>query len=686
VRIPRVAESSLFGTALAAALAFLLLVARPTGAQDQPKHSYDPANLDKTCKPCEDFNQFASGGWFKSHPIPAEYPEWGSFETLTDANQQKLRSILEDAARNTSATLGSNERKIGDFYASCIDTSAIDAQGGKPLQPLLQEIAAIKDKDELPPIVARLHAAQARPFFAFGSTQDLKDSSKVIAEADQDGLGLPDRDYYTRADVDSKALRDKYAAHINKLFVLLGDSSDRASAEAKSVMAIESALAAASFTNVELRDPDTQYHIHSLAALAQLTPHFSWTFYFQAAHHPELREINVAQPRFFQGLDAQIASRSLEDWKSYLRWHLVHRAAPYLSAPFVDEDFDFNRRTLVGIKENSPRWKICSRAADRLLGEALGQLYVQKFFPPEAKARMLDMVRELMAALRADIPTLTWMGPDTKKAAIAKLDAFGIKIGYPDKWRDYSPLSIDRGPYVLNVLRATEFLARRDLDKIGKPLDRTEWGVSPPTVDAFNNGQMNEIVFPAGILQPPFFDFERDDAYNYGAIGAVIGHEITHGFDDAGAKFDPQGNLRNWWAPDDLKNFQARGECVANQFSGYVVAGDLHENGKLVEGESIADLGGLAIAYAAYQHHLQGKQPPSDPSGFTPAQRFFLGYAQVWAVNVRPEMEKLMANTNPHALPRFRTNGPLSNMAEFAKAFSCKKGDPMVRETACKIW
>jgi predicted metalloendopeptidase len=667
---------------LVAQLAF----ASPSGAQEEAKHSYDPANLDKTCKPCDDFHQFASGGWLKAHPIPAEYPLWGSFVMLADENEKKLKGILEAAAESTGAAPGSSEQKIGDFYASCMDTSAIEAQGRKPIGPALEEIARVKSKDQLPGIAARLHAWRAHPFFQFGSTQDLKDSSRVIAESNQGGLGLPDRDYYTRKDGDSEALREKYAAHIRKMFVLGGDSADEASAEAKAVMDIESALAQASLTNVELRNPDAQYHILSLAGLAELTPHFSWTAYLEAIHHPELREINVAQPGFFRGLDAEIARRSLDDWKAYLRWHLLDQTAPLLSEPFVEEDFDFNSRTLSGSKENAPRSKRCTRAADRYLGEALGQLYVAKFFPPEAKARMLEMVHELMAALRRDIPTLDWMSPETQKAAIAKLDAFGVKIGYPDKWRDYSSLSVDRGPYALNVMRASEFLTVRDLNKIGKPIDHSEWFISPPTVDAFNNGQMNEIVFPAGILQPPFFDPLRDDAYNYGAIGAVIGHEITHGFDDQGARFDAHGNLRNWWAQADLKNFQARGECVANQFSAYVVDGDLHENGKLVEGESIADLGGLAIAYAAYQHHLQGKPQAPDAGGFTPEQRFFLGYAQVWALNVRLEMQKLMANTNPHALPRFRTNGPLSNLSEFASAFHCKKGDPMVRETVCKIW
>jgi len=657
-----------------------------SSAQDAMLRPYDSTNLDKTCKACDDFAQFAGGGWQKNHPVPSEYPLWGSFLIVADENQEKMRAILEAAATNNQATSGSNEQKIGDFYASCMDSTAIDGQGAKPLENALRAITAIRSKDELPWPVAQLHAWHVPVLFDFGSAPDFKDSSKIIAEADQSGLGLPDRDYYTRTDEESKALREKYVAHITKMFKLLGDSAEKAGADAKAVLEIETRLAGASMTNVELRNPDTQYHVLDLSGLTSLTPHFSWKAYFKAAGHPEFTSINVAQPGFFKGMDAQIAARSLDDWKAYLRWHLLDRMAPALASSFVAEDFDFSQKTLTGAKEIQPRWKRCFRSVDRDLGEALGQIYVKKYFSPDAKARMLDMVHNLTAALRQDIPTLDWMGPETKQAAIAKLDAFGVKIGYPDKWRDYSALSVDRGPYALNAMRAAAFDTARDLNKVGKPRDLSEWNITPITVDAFYSGQRNEIVFPAGILQPPFFDTQRDDAYNYGAIGAVIGHEITHGFDDEGAKFDPKGNLRNWWAPEDLKNFQERGQCVADQFSGYVVADDLHENGKLVEGESIADLGGLAIAYAAYQNHIASQPPADDGSGFTPEQRFFLGYAQVWAFTVRPEFAKLMANTNPHALPRFRTNGPLSNMAEFAKAFGCKKGDPMVREKVCKIW
>jgi putative endopeptidase len=684
--IRRWLASGFFCLAALAALVFGVPSSRSARAQSPgASDPYTAASLDRTCKPCADFYQFANGTWLKNNPIPPEYPEWGSYITMIDDNRKKLRGIL-DAAAAASAPAGSNEQKIGDFYASCMDTASIDAQGAKPLAAEFAKIAALNNAAELPSLLAGLHARQVGAFFAFASTQDLKDSTKVIGEADQGGLGLPDRDYYTRTDADSQKLREEYGAHVTKMFALLGDAPEKAAAEAKTVMDIETALAKASMTNVELREPETQYHIMNLEQLAALTPTFSWSVYFQAAGHPVLKEINVAQPEFFKEMNAQIASRPLADWKTYLRWHLVNRAASSLSAPFVDENFNFNGRILTGTTEQRPRWKRCVSATDIYLGEALGQVYVQRYFPPEAKARALDMVHNLIAALRQDLPTLNWMSEATKKAAIEKLDAFGVKIGYPDKWRDYSALKIERGSYVENVLRGSEFAAARDLNKIGKPVDRDEWGMTPPTVNAYNSAQLNEIFFPAGVLQPPTFDPSRDDAYNYGGMGAVIGHEITHGFDDEGAKFDKSGSLRNWWTDADLKNFQARGDCIARQFDGYVVEGDLHQNGKLVEGESIADLGGLSIAYAAYQNAQKKRPAPALIDGFTPDQRFFLGWAQGWAVNVRPELAKLQTNTDPHPLPKFRANGPLSNMAEFAKAFGCKKGDAMVRENVCKIW
>ena len=656
-----------------------------TRAADNP-NGFDVANLDRSCKPCDDFYQFAVGGWLKNNPIPAEYPEWGSFITLADKNEQALHGILEAAAGNASATAGSNERKIGDFYASCMDTKEIDAQNLKPIEPELAAIAAIKDTAGLLDTAAHLQTKGVGVLFAFGSDQDFKDSTQVIGEASQGGLTLPDRDYYTREDEESKKLRQQFLEHMTKMLVLAGDAQEKAAMEADTVLKIETSLAKASMTNVERRDPAKVYHKMSLAEAQKLTPQLSWSNYFQSVGSPNLSEINISQPEFFKALNGLLTSVSLADWKTYLRWQLLNVSASRLSDSFVQENFAFNGRVLTGSKEMRPRWKRCTSATDQQLGEALGQVYVEKYFPPEAKARALDLVHNLLAALRDDLQTLPWMSPATRKAAIEKLEAFSIKIGYPEKWRDYSALKIDRGPYVRNVFRASQFENARDLAKIGKPVDRGEWGMTPPTVDAYDNPQLNEIVFPAGILQPPFYDPTRDDAYNYGAIGAVIGHEITHGFDDQGAQFDPHGNLKNWWTPEDLKSFQERGECVSKQFDGYEVEKGLHENGKLVEGESIADLGGITLAYAAFLKSRHGQSGEKDSNGFTPEQRFFLGYAENWAVNTRPELARLQTNTDPHPLPKFRANGPLSNLPEFAKAFGCKKGDPMVRPQVCKIW
>jgi len=670
---------------VAIGLAGVELRSSPNGA-DQPKSwGFDTANLDKTCKPCDDFYQFAMGGWMKANPIPPEYSVWGSFSQLADKNQKNLREILE-AAASTKASPGTNEQKIGDFYASCMDTTSIDAAGSKPIEPELTLISAIQTLADLQSETERLHSKGVGVLFRFNSTQDAKDSTQVVGAAFQGGLGLPEREYYLKPDEKSKQLRDAYVKHVANMFALLGDSAAASGQEAATVLKIETGLATASMKNTDLRDPDKTYHKMTLADLKTLTPAFSWESYFKAAGHAELKAINVGQPDFFKSLDAQLAATPIEDWKTYLRWHLVNSAAPGLSEKFVNEEFDFRGKTLTGAKEIQPRWKRCVQATDRALGEALGQVYVQKYFPPAAKARALEMVHNLIAALRDDLQTLPWMGPQTRTQATAKLEAFAVKIGYTDKWRDYAALKIDRRSYAENVVRASEFDFARRLNKIGKPVDRTEWGMTPPTVNAYNNSNMNEIVFPAGIMQPPFYDPNADDAVNYGGMGAVIGHEITHGFDDHGSKFDGKGNLKDWWTPEDLRNFTARAKCVSDQFDGYVVDGELHENGKLVLGESIADLGGLAIAYTGYEKSLQGKPRPPDRDGFTPEQRFFLGWAQVWGANERIEYARLMANTNPHPLGRFRGNGPLSNMAEFAKAFGCKHGEAMVREQACKIW
>jgi putative endopeptidase len=656
---------------------------KPAG--DTSYWGFDTANLDKTCKPCDDFYQFAMGGWMKANPIPPEYSTWGSFSRLLDKNQQNLRQIL-DATDSSKAAAGSNEQKIGDFYASCMDAAAIDAAGTKPIDAEMASIAALKNEADLQAEAAKLQKEGVGVLFRFSANQDAKDSTQVMGSATQGGLGLPEREYYLKQDDKSKQLREAYVKHVAEMFELLGDSADTAAAEGSTVLEIETALASASMKNTDLRDPEKTYHRMKLADLQAMAPDFDWVSYFKAMGRPDLKEANVGQPDFFKALDAQLTKTSVADWKTYYRWHLVNASASGLPEKFVDEDFEFRGKTLTGAKEIQPRWKRCVQATDRSLGEALGQLYVQKYFPPDAKAHALVMVHNLVAALRDDLQTLPWMSPETRSQATAKLEAFAVKIGYTDKWRDYSALKIDRNSFLGNEQRAAAFDSQRRLAKIGQPVDRTEWGMTPPTVNAYNNSNMNEIVFPAGILQPPFYDPKADDAVNYGGMGAVIGHEITHGFDDHGSQFDGHGNLKNWWTPEDLTNFKERAACVQTQFDGYVVDGDLHENGKLVLGESIADLGGLAIAYAAYEKSLEGRQRPPDKDSFTPEQRFFLGWAQVWGTNSRPEYERLMASTNPHPLGKFRGNGPLSNMAEFAKAFGCKKGDAMVREQVCKIW
>jgi putative endopeptidase len=677
----------IFGCCLLATLAAALVFAAHLPARaagDTPSWGFSLANMDKTCKPCDDFYEFAMGGWMKSNPIPPEYSRWGTFTQLADNNLTEMRTIL-DAAANAQASPGSNEQKIGDFYFSCMDTSAIEAAGLKPIDRDLSAIAAINDPKSLQAEVAQLQREGVGALFRFFSGQDYKDSEKVTAQVSQGGLGLPDRDYYLRDDDKSKQLRADYLEHVAKMFELSGDSADQAASEAKTIMSIETSLAKASRTRVELRDPEKNYNLMPVSAAQTLTPDWSWNTYLQEIGAPPVSEMNVRQPDFFKEVNTEVSAVPIADWKVYLRWHLLHASAPGLPDKFVQENFNFFDKKLNGTKEILPRWKRCVMSTDRNLGEALGSVYVAKYFPPAAKAHAKQMVNNLTAALREDIPTLSWMSPETKKQALAKLEAFTVKIGYPDKWRDYSGLKIERTSYAENIRRSFEFEHLRQAAKIGKPLDRSEWGMTPPTVNAYYNGSMNEIVFPAGILQPPFYSPNADDAVNYGGIGAVIGHEISHGFDDQGSKFDGQGNLHEWWTPDDRKSFTERGDCVVNQFNGYEVEPGLHQNGKLVLGESIGDLGGLTIAYAAYEKSIAGHRPP-DIDGFTPEQRFFLGWAQVWGTNQRIEAARTQTNTDPHPLARFRGNGPLSNMEAFAKAFGCKKGDAMVREQQCKIW
>ena len=659
---------------------------KSTASANAGSHGVDMTIFDKTCKPCEDFYHYASGTWLAKNPVPAAFPSWGRFNELAERNRELLRQILQSAS-SSHAAAGSNEQKIGDFYSSCMDEKRIETAGFRPLEPELARINDIKSSVEMEAEVARLQSEGISVLFDFGSTQDAKDTTKVIGGADQGGLGLPDRDYYTKMDDNSIQIRRQYNDHIIKMLQLLGSNPPSAQAEAAAILALETKLAEASLTRVEHRDPDKTHHDMNRADLQTLTQNWLWDNYFQEIGNTKIEVVDVTAPKFFQVMSRQLTETSLQDWKAYLRWHLLNSAAPWLSQAFVDEDFDFKGRVLQGTKELLPRWKRCVTATDRQLGEALGQIYAEKYFPPQAKVRALEMVNQLTAALRDDLKTLSWMGPATRKQALDKLTMFARKIGYPDKWRDYSAFKVERESYVSNVMHGSQFEFKRDLDKIGKPVDRTQWDMTPPTVNAYYDPEMNEIVFPAGILQPPFFDPNADDASNYGAMGAVIGHEMTHGFDDEGRKYDAHGNLRDWWTPEDGKNFDARAECIEKQFDAYEVQKGIHENGKLVLGESIADLGGLNLAYRALHRTLLGKQAPL-VNGLTPDQRFFLSYAQIWAANDRPEFERLMVNTNPHPLDRYRAIAAPSNMPEFAKAFACKDGDAMMRPSGvrCQIW
>jgi putative endopeptidase len=659
-----------------------------SGAQaSKDGHGWDAANMDTSVSPCANFFQYAAGGWLKKNPIPPAYSSWGISEKMESDNQRILRGILEKAAAKRNAPEGSVDQKIGDFYASCMNSSAIEAEGAKPLAPEFGRIAAIDSLAGLEAEAARLQAMGVNVLFRFRSEQDDKNSSEMIAVAAQGGLGLPDRDYYTKTDARSVKLRAEYREHVARMFELLGDAPAAARKEAATVMAIETKLAKVSMTRLEQRDPNAVYHKMALRRLQAITPDFSWNAYFAEVGFPKIDTVNVRQPDFFAGLNDDLKTIPLDQWKTYLRWHLAHAAAPALSSKFVDENFHFFGQTLTGAKVLQPRWKRCVESTNRQLGFALGRDYVAKQFPPAAKARAYKLVEDLVAALREDIKTLPWMGAETKQAALAKLSHLMIKVGYPDKWRAYSDFHVTRGAYVDNLLHGEEYEFHRDLAKIGKPVDRSEWDMPPPTVNAYYDPSMNEIVFPAGILQPPFFDPKADDALNYGGIGAAIGHEMTHGFDDEGRQYDAQGNLKNWWTPDDLKNFKARAECVANQFDGYIAVGDLHENGHLELGESIADLGGLVIAYKAFQTTPEAKAGKKI-GGFTPDQRFFLAYGRSWEDQVRPAAIRLYVNVDPHPLAIYRTNGPVANMPQFAAAFACHEGEPEVRPAAkvCRIW
>jgi predicted metalloendopeptidase len=640
------------------------------------------ANFDTSVKPQDDFYEYAVGGWLKRTQIPVDHPGAGSGYEVYDRNQAILHDIVEKAA--AAKTTGFIEKLVGDFYFSGMDVATVDAAGVAPLKAEFDRIAAIQSPSDLPGEVGHLQRIGVGACVNFGSEQDPKDSNMVIAGMGQGGLGLPDRDYYLRDDDASKKLREKYVAHVAKMLGLAGDSPADAAAEAAAIMGLETALAKASKSAADLRDPVANYHKMALADLEKLSPHFDWNPFFAGVGLDAPASMDVGQPEFVQALDAEAIGAPIADWKAYFRWHLIHDYARYLSSPFVNENFAFFGTVLNGTPTMRGRSKRVLVVIDESIGEALGQLYVAQAFPPEAKARMLALVLNIKAALRDRIQKLEWMDEPTRAAALVKLDAMGIKIGYPDKWIDYSTLVIDRGPYVLNVLRTNEFATKRDLAKIGKPVDRTEWQMTPPTVNAYYDPPMNEIVFPAGFLQPPFFDAAADDAVNYGAVGAVIGHEMTHGFDDNGRQYDAKGNLRDWWTPESEKRFNERAAAIIKQFNGYVAVGGIHVNGELTQGENIADLGGLKLSFTALEKVL-ALHPQGKIGGFTPEQRFFLSFANDWREKDRPESEALQVNTDPHSPSRFRVNGPLSNLDEFAAAFDVPEGAPMRRPAADRV-
>jgi endothelin-converting enzyme/putative endopeptidase len=646
--------------------------------------AFSVANIDKSASPCVDFYQFACGLWMANNPIPPDQSIWSQSSELAERNRTILRNILEKASVNDPKRTPVDQ-KIGDFYGSCMDEQNIEKLGTQPLKPELDRINAIASKAALLGALVQLHLMGANAMFRFGSSTDLKDSMHMIGDLDQGGLGLPDRDYYLKDDPKSVELRKQYVAHVQKMLELSGVAPAKAASDAQAVMRFETDLAKGSLDRVARRDPDQVYHKLTVHQLVSLDPAIDWPKYFEGIGAPSMTDLNVSVPNFFRTLESAIVQTNLDDIKTYLRWHLLHAEASLLPKAFVDEDFHFYREILTGAKEIQARWKRCVAATDSDLGFALGQKYVEQTFPPEAKARTLNMVQVIEKALGQDIQTLSWMTPATKQEALVKLRAVANKIGYPDKWRDYSTVKIVRGDAVGNDERATEFEVHRELKKIGQQVDRTEWFMTPPTVNAYYNSTENNMNFPAGILQPPFFDNKMDAAVNHGGIGSVVGHELTHGFDDQGRKFDPEGNLKDWWTPEDAKEFEKRAQCFIDEYSSFTPIDGVHLNGKLTLGENTADNGGVRLAFMALMETLKDKpQPKID--GYTPEQRFFLGWGQVWCQNVRPEMSRMLVQVDPHSPGRERVNGVVQNMPEFRQAFACRVGQPMVREPACRVW
>jgi putative endopeptidase len=647
--------------------------------------SLDVNSMDKASEPCVDFYQYSCGGWMKHNPIPGDQAAWSVYAKLHEDNQRFLWGVLQELSTRTSGRTPT-EQKIGDYFGACMNEPAIERLGAKPLQPALAEIAALKSKSDLATLLASEHLrGDNGAFFNFGSDQDFADSSQVIAFASAGGLGLPDRDYYTKTDAKSEEIRQKYVAHVARMFQLLGDPADKAKSEAATVLKLETALAQASLTRVEQRDPHNLFHKMDRKQVQALTPELDWNAYLKVAGIGNVQNFNVTEPKFYQALNQQLQSNSLDDLKAYLRWHAARSSAPFLSTPFVQENFEFYRHTLRGVEHIQPRWKRCVGYVDRQLGEALGQEFVKRAFSDDMKKRTMEMTKQIEEAMQQDLEQLTWMGPETKKQALEKLHSVVNKVGYPDKWRDYSSIAIKPDDFLGNVQRASTFESHRQLGKIGKPLDRGEWGMTPPTVNAYYNPQMNDINFPAGVLEPPLYDIKLDDAPNYGNTGSTIGHELTHGFDDEGRQFDAKGNLRDWWTKDDAEHFEQRAKCVVDQYAQYTIVDDIKINSKLTEGEDVADLGGTILAYIAWKAATKD-QTLDNRQGFTPDQRFFIGLAQWACENERPENLRVSAITNPHSPGKYRINGVVINMPEFQQAFSCKAGQPMVREDRCRVW
>ena len=684
----KVVSTVFLGLAL---LAFQVSAQNPPATTQPPALPYSPSldvsSIDKSVDPCVDFYHYACGGWQKQNPIPPDQTRWSVYDKLYEDNLNFLRGILETAAV-LSPSRDTVTREIGDYYAACMDESAVEKRGVAALKAQLDAIAALKSAHDLPVLIGQLQLLYGRVIlFGAGSTQDPDNSEQEIADLDQGGLSLPDRDYYTKEDAKSKAIRDRYRQHVQKVLELAGDSPETAAKNADTILRMETDLARVQLTRLQRRDPYNLKHRMKIADLEQLAPNFDWKTYYRAAQYPEFSILNVDTPDFFKEVSARLALEPIENWRTYFRFQVIDTSSSYLSSAFVQENFDFYRKFLRGAREMQPRWKRCVSSTDHHLDDALGQAYVARVFPPELKASTLEMVQRIEAAMGQRIRNLDWMSLETKQQALIKLAAIRNKIGYPDKWRDYSSIAIARDDFAGNAQRTTAFEMRRDINKIGKPVDHGEWDIPAPTVDAYYNSQMNDINFPAGVLQPPLYDAKMDDAPNYGDTGGTVGHELTHGFDDEGSQFDAKGNLKNWWTKEDREKFDARTRCVQDQYSGYVSVDDVHINGALTLGENVADLGGELLAYMAWKDKTKN-QPLAAIDGFTPEQRFFLGFAQWDCSNDRPEELRVRAMTDPHSPAQFRINGVLVNMQQFQDAFSCKPGQPMVNppDKACKVW